>query len=272
MCPRFFLFCNPIISFYGLRTCGGSLQQASLRREQQRASPRQREQQAPRSLPRQPERRAPRPLPQPAGAAGSSTFVSTAGAAGSSVFASAAGARFARSFTSEIVHSWSAPLASCQICRIAPISAPIPTVSMHLPPAQEERTRTVPLGFRLHRPHLRGTPTSPTGAAGAVCSTSHHQVDQLAIGTVADTVHTLTHTDKGPLLLRLVLILAKADIPAILYTFHCLDHIPGLGCDRIKAFRLDHRLCNSFHCSFFLPLSGLMRDIQIPHTLALHHF
>ena len=56
-------------------------------------------------------------------------------------------ARFARSFTSAMVHSWSsAPDTSCQICSTVPTAAPMPTVSTHLPPAQEERRRTVPSG------------------------------------------------------------------------------------------------------------------------------
>ena len=81
------------------------------------------------------------------GFASSAGALSTTGAAsttGSSAFL--AGARFARSFTSEMVHSWSSPAASCQICRMAPSLAPMPTVSMHLPLAQEERRRTVPAG------------------------------------------------------------------------------------------------------------------------------
>jgi len=69
-------------------------------------------------------------------------FVSAAGAACSTL-----AARFMRSFTSEMTHSWSPPPGtSCQICSTAPTSAPMPTVSTHLPPAQEERRRTVPSG------------------------------------------------------------------------------------------------------------------------------
>ena len=68
--------------------------------------------------------------------------VSAAGAASSTL-----AARFTRSFTSEMTHSWSPPPGtSCQICSTAPTSAPMPTVSTHLPPAQEERRRTVPSG------------------------------------------------------------------------------------------------------------------------------
>ena len=74
-------------------------------------------------------------------AASSAAAASTAGS--SAFFA----ARFARSFTSAMVHSWSsAPDTSCQICSTVPTAAPMPTVSTHLPPAQEERRRTVPSG------------------------------------------------------------------------------------------------------------------------------
>ena len=169
--PSLFLFCNPIISFTvcalaavlcSRLLCGGSssglhLNSRSSRllafastaeasrllslsstagaaapqplprqREQQAPQPlpRQREQQAPQPLPRQREQPAPQPLPQ-----------------------QQEHALHGPSPQRSIHSSGLLPLASCQDLRIAPKSAPIPTVSMHLPPAQEERTRTVPLGF-----------------------------------------------------------------------------------------------------------------------------
>ena len=80
-----------------------------------------------------------------------------ASTAGSAVFLAV---RFARSFTSAMVHSWSAPGTSCQICSTAPASAPMPTVSTHLPPAQDERRRTVPSGVGQNSHIWEVPPTS----------------------------------------------------------------------------------------------------------------
>ena len=95
--------------------------------------------------------------------AGALSATGAASTTGSSAFL--AGARFVRSFTSEMVHSWSSPAASCQICRMAPSLAPMPTVSMHLPLAQEERRRTVPAGVGSTAHIWEVPPTSSTGAA-----------------------------------------------------------------------------------------------------------
>ena len=103
----------------------------------------------------------------------------------------------------------------------------------------------------LHRPHLGGAAhILPQVQPGAVGGAGHHQVHELAVGTVADTVNAVPHPDECPLLLGLVVILAQADVTAVLCVLHSLDHAASLGSNGIKTIRLNDGLCNQISLQF----------------------
>ena len=100
----------------------------------------------------------------------------------------------------------------------------------------------------LYLPHLgRAAHVLPQVQPGAVGSAGHGQIQQLAGGTVADAVHAIALTDKAPLLLGLVVVLAQTDSAAVLAALHCLNDVAGVGGNGIKAVGLNHSLCYGFH-------------------------
>ena len=159
-----------------------------------------------------------------AGAAFSSTGFSSAGAAASALtsagFSSALGACFARSFTSEMVHSWSSPQSPARSGAQRRPQYPCPRCRCTC------RQPTWSAGGRcrpgwLHLPHLGSAAhVLPQVEPGAVCGAGHHQVDELAGGAVADTVNAVALADESPLLLGLALVLAQTDVAAVLDALH----------------------------------------------------
>ena len=81
----------------------------------------------------------------------------------------------------------------------------------------------------------------------AIGGTGHGQVQQLAGSTVADAINAVSHTDKAPLLLGLVLVLAQADGTGSLDAFHSLNDVAGVCSNGVEVICFDHSLCNSFH-------------------------
>ena len=103
-------------------------------------------------------------------------------------FSSALGACFARSFTSEMVHSWSSPQSPARSGAQRRPQYPCPRCRCTC--RQPHRAQADGAGRgRLHLPHLGSAAhVLPQVEPGAVCGAGHHQVDELAGGAVADTV------------------------------------------------------------------------------------
>ena len=99
---------------------------------------------------------------------------------------------------------------------------------------------------------------------GAVGGAGHGQVQQLAGCAVADAVNAVTHADKAPLLLRLMLVLAQTDGTGFLGALHGLNDVAGVRGNGVKVIGFDHGLCNSFHGLFLLWIAAARLCLRLP--------